>query len=276
MENSKIDWCDSSWNPITGCLHGCQYCYARGIANRFSGGGYGKQNGMFIAKYNDDAFKPPYDLHEPILKRTKNGTYPDAPYPFGFEPTFHRYRLADYLKKKAQVIFVCSMADLFGSWVPDMWISDVFKACEAAPQHTYIFLTKNAERMFSLIESEEFTRRKNYWFGTTMTGPHGDVIKSHNELINTFVSIEPILEAFPENVNAAELPNWIIVGAESGNRKEKVIPDKSWIETIVKQARSAGVPVFMKSSLIPIVGEENMLREFPSQISLAKGPEVAK
>ena len=34
---TKIDWCDSSWNPVTGCLHGCEYCYARRIANRFGG-----------------------------------------------------------------------------------------------------------------------------------------------------------------------------------------------------------------------------------------------
>ena len=35
MNKTKIDWCDSTWNPVTGCLHGCEYCYARGIANRF-------------------------------------------------------------------------------------------------------------------------------------------------------------------------------------------------------------------------------------------------
>lgn len=39
MDKTKIDWCDSTWNPVTGCLHGCEYCYARGIAKRFSGGG---------------------------------------------------------------------------------------------------------------------------------------------------------------------------------------------------------------------------------------------
>lgn len=39
MNKTKIDQCDSTWNPVTGCLHGCEYCYARGIANRFSGGG---------------------------------------------------------------------------------------------------------------------------------------------------------------------------------------------------------------------------------------------
>lgn len=36
MERTKIDWCDSTWDPVTGCLHGCKYCYARGIAKRFS------------------------------------------------------------------------------------------------------------------------------------------------------------------------------------------------------------------------------------------------
>jgi protein gp37 len=39
MNKTKINWCDSTWNPVTGCLHGCEYCYARGIAKRFSGGG---------------------------------------------------------------------------------------------------------------------------------------------------------------------------------------------------------------------------------------------
>lgn len=37
MKKTKIDWADSTWNPVTGCLHGCEYCYARGIANRFAG-----------------------------------------------------------------------------------------------------------------------------------------------------------------------------------------------------------------------------------------------
>lgn len=34
---TKIDWCESTWNPVTGCWHGCEYCYARKIAKRFGG-----------------------------------------------------------------------------------------------------------------------------------------------------------------------------------------------------------------------------------------------
>lgn len=58
---------------------------------------------------------------------------------------------------------------------------------------------------------------------------------------------------------------WIIIGAETGNRKNKVLPEKEWIETICKAARLTRAAVFMKESLIPIVGEENMRREFPWQ-----------
>ena len=36
MKNTKIEWCDMTWNPVTGCQHGCKYCYARRIADRFS------------------------------------------------------------------------------------------------------------------------------------------------------------------------------------------------------------------------------------------------
>lgn len=35
MNKTKIDWADMTWNPVTGCLHGCEYCYARKIAERF-------------------------------------------------------------------------------------------------------------------------------------------------------------------------------------------------------------------------------------------------
>ncbi|MCL2461960.1 MAG: phage Gp37/Gp68 family protein, partial [Defluviitaleaceae bacterium] len=75
----------------------------------------------------------------------------DAPYPFYFKPTFHRYRLGEPARmKKPKNIFVCSMADMFGDWVPDEWIKAVFEACEAIPRHRYLFLTKNPARYKAL------------------------------------------------------------------------------------------------------------------------------
>lgn len=113
MNKTKIDWCDSTWNPVTGCLHGCEYCYARGIANRFSSHG-DKWDDRKIHVLDEKVYAPEEERSEP--------------YPYGFVPTLHRYRLNEYQNRKARNIFVCSMADLFGDWVPDSWIYEVFEA----------------------------------------------------------------------------------------------------------------------------------------------------
>lgn len=55
---------------------------------------------------------------------------------------------------------------------------------------------------------------------------------------------------------------WVIIGAETGNRKEKVIPQREWIEAIVSACQKAGIPVFMKSSLSKIWGGP-LIQKFP-------------
>lgn len=117
MNKTKIDWCDSTWNPVTGCLHGCEYCYARGIASRFSTCWY---------KMTDDKVVV---LDEKIYGEEDEKA---LPYPYGFKPTLYRYRLNEYQNKKSRNIFVCSMADLFGKWVPDGWKIEVLEACRKA------------------------------------------------------------------------------------------------------------------------------------------------
>lgn len=150
MEKTKIDWCDSTWNPVTGCYNECGYCYARRIAERFGG----SQNHANI-----------FDLAEPV--RGEDGKA--KAYPYGFSPTFHRYRLEDYKDKEGRNIFVCSMADLFGEWVPDSWIDEVFAACEKAPQHQYLFLTKNPQRYADLDRAGKLPITDNIWYGTSIT-----------------------------------------------------------------------------------------------------------
>lgn len=49
---TKIDWCDSTWNPVTGCLHGCAYCYARKIAGA---GSWQRQNMTATAMADESA-----------------------------------------------------------------------------------------------------------------------------------------------------------------------------------------------------------------------------
>lgn len=239
MNKTKIDWCDSTWNPVTGCFNDCEYCYARNIAERFGGS----------QKYANI-----YDLAEPI--RGEDGKA--KAYPYSFSPTFHRYRLNDYIDKKGRNIFVCSMADLFSSWVPDAWIEEVFKACEKAPQHNYLFLTKNQTRYEELYKKGIIKTNKNMWYGFTCT--KNDDCRPFYLPGNVFVSIEPILERIfiPE-------PDWVIVGAETGRRKGKVIPKREWIERIVEDCREYDIPLFMKSSLADIWNEP-LIQEFPKVI----------
>lgn len=241
MNKTKIDWCDSTWNPVTGCFHDCEYCYARGIAERFGG----KQKYANI-----------FDESEPI--RGSDGKA--LAYPHSFSPTFHRYRLNDYIGKQGRNIFVCSMSDLFGKWVPDEWIQEVFGACGKAPQHNYLFLTKNPARYVELINNTDFfvKTKGNMWFGYSYTEKESK--QWWNPDYNIFTSVEPILE--PIDVPRCK---WLIVGAETGRRKDKVIPKREWIEHLVYYCGKWNIPLFMKSSLADIWGEP-LIQDFPAEL----------
>lgn len=257
---TKIDWCDSTWNPVTGCLHDCAYCYARKIAERFGS----KQKPESIERSVLNAPVRCTDLYS-YMRMAGISTGKVQPYPFAFSPTFHRYKLDEPQHwKKPRTIFVCSMADLFGEWVPDEWIEQVFKACEAAPQHRYLFLTKNPKRYVDLYAKNILPIGKGYWYGTTVTSPEQPFFYSHSldDNPHTFVSIEPIMGSFGKIKNP---PDWVIVGAETGNRKGKVVPQKEWIDEITTECRRWRVPIFMKESLHEIMGDD-FRQEFPWEV----------
>lgn len=273
MKKTKIEWCDSTWNPVTGCLHNCEYCYAKKIAERFKGKGDLREAGTgfwldsesFEITAGSGVYETKYALttgKKPKPFKLYNGKI--TPYPFGFSPTFHRYKLDEPLHwKKPRTIFVCSMADLFGEWVPDEWIAKIFGACEKAPQHRYLFLTKNPKRYIELAKAGKLPSKDNMWYGTTATTP--DEPFFYGGAWHTFVSIEPILRDYSGEIQAMcnTFAQWVIVGAETGNRKGKVVPEKRWIDAITKTCIESNITLFMKDSLIPIIGEENMFRAFP-------------
>ena len=257
-KKTKIDWADATWNPVTGCLHGCDYCYARKIAERF-----GANQMPIFADY--PVLREPVrctDTYE-YMRDAGISTGKIQPYPFGFLPTFHRYKLDEPKSwKKPRTIFVCSMADLFGEWVPDEWIEQVFEACKAAPQHRYLFLTKNPKRYMELKLDGKLP--KQHWYGTSVTR------KKDRDFFapgyNTFVSIEPILESFSNEKHAAyrqSIQPWVILGAETGNRKNKIVPKKEWITELVDYYSMFGyTKFFMKDSIRGLMGD-NFRQEFP-------------
>ena len=314
---TKIDWCDASWNPVTGCLHGCEYCYARKIAMRFGS----KQQPIFTDLPVLDEPVRCTDTYE-YMRITGISAGRIQPYPFDFTPTFHRYRLNEPQKwKSSKNIFVCSMADLFGDWVPMDWKIETLLACRQAPQHRYLFLTKNPTG-YSLWPTEAHPLEElpvecdvddlyteNMWLGVTYTGRErlsgtafdpGDW-KSRTGIgtnfwylwrmsgaifpwtRNKFLSVEPIscditevedernpgkrlLDMFicgeDRPFHTDGIFKWVIVGAETGIRKDKVVPRKDWIDKLAALCDRAGVPIFMKDSLRGIMGTD-FRQEFP-------------
>jgi len=244
MNKTKIEWCTMTWNPVTGCLHDCPYCYARNFANRF--GDHWQNNNKRMGIGNDDKLHIKYATDD-----VKLGSYP-----WDFEPTLHPERLKEpQCTKKPQNVFVGSMADLFGRWVPDEWIKEVFKACDLASRHRYLFLTKNPARYVELM----YQLPKRFWYGTSITKPNQDFWHSYER--NCFLSIEPIQSSF-EGLNFASKVDWVIIGAETGNQKGKIIPERKWIEDIVSECRRAETSVFLKNSLAEIWGAP-LIQEYP-------------
>lgn len=272
-DKTKIDWCDMSWNPITGCMHGCEYCYARRVATRFDGG-YGERGENHV-------------LHAPLQDRWRDDDSGEMvegrkePYPYGFDPTFHRYRLEEVARKqRGRNIFVGSMADVFGSWVPMEWIVAVFNACKAAPQHNYLFLTKNPARYAELDDLGLLPRESNFWYGTSVTTGKqaekaADAIGQLSSRVKTFFSMEPLLEDVAttsgwEYTDRGRYANWIIIGAATGPGKERLRPRREWVQRIVDDAWKHGIPVFMKENLASVWGED-LIREFPPELTPGRG-----
>ncbi len=220
MNKTKIEWCDSTCNPVCGCTYGCEFCYARRINNRF--------------QYVKDFLKPQF--------------FPE--------------RLKQLYSKKPKNIFMDSMSDI-ADWKYE-WLQQVETAIRVNHQHKYLFLTKRPQFM---SETGRYILQTNVWNGATIT-KESEVARFNSlpAFGNRFVSIEPILE----DLQLAEKHNlffksvdWVIIGAETGNRRNKVIPKLEWIKKIVSECEKHTIPVFMKDSLRPIVKEVNMLRQLP-------------
>jgi protein gp37 len=228
MNRTKIEWTDFTWNPVTGCKHGCSYCYARKIANHFT-----KlfPNG-FEPTFHPERLDEPYKV--PRNFRSKN----------------------PHLPKGSAMIFTVSMGDLFGNWVPAKWIEAVIEVAEDNPQHIFLFLTKNPERY------REFKFPKNCWLGTTVTSyKDQDRVfklpryKEDGRTLN-FVSFEPLKGPVYISGWIWAHIDWVIIGAQTNPYKP---PKPEWVKSIIIEARLHLKPIFLKDNLC---WPEN-IQEFP-------------
>ena len=210
MSSSKIEWTDSTWNPLTGCNKvspGCKNCYAERMAAR--------------------------------LKAMGNPNYRD-----GFDLTMHEHALNLPLTwKTPQFIFVNSMSDLFHERVPLEFILRVFEVMKQASWHKFQVLTKRSQRLAEL--SSEIQWPENVWMGVSVENANFTYRIDHlrqTQAQTKFLSIEPLLGPIPRiDLNGI---NWVIVGGESGPYARPM--EKEWVIEIKNQCLTQKVPFFFK------------------------------
>lgn len=241
INRTKIDWCDYTWNPVWGCRNNCPYCYARRIAKRFSRRMYRKE------------FEYYYETHP--LTNAYTGDHLSG---LGdFKPTWLESNFQRKFPKKQSRIFVNSMSDIY-FWKTG-WMAKALMKIREHPQHTFIFLSK-FPIVYNMVEFPT-----NCWLGISDTGK-GDCIKHFHKSSfpsnKIFISFEPLL--VPIIFMKWITVDWIIVGAETGNRKGKRIINKQEIDFMRDNCFRYQIPLFEKESLRPIMG--NLIQEFPEVI----------
>lgn len=250
MNKTNIEWCDYTWNPVSGCYHSCRdtYCYntmkATSPLNRF-GAKYLNNKGEIVSEKNWKA----RETGKPQV--AKKGEI----YPFGYDATFYAHRLKEPLKvKKAARIFVVDVGDLFGAWVPKEWIEQVLEITRQCPWHTFQFLTKNPKRLL------EFEFGVNCWVGTSVNSDkdagRAEIFKQVSAPVR-YLSIEPLLGEVTFDLEAFQ---WVIIGAQTG--KNPPLLNNKWVENILIQAHRLSISVFMKDNLLPAY-RDCLLKEYP-------------
>lgn len=207
---SKIEWTQSTWNPITGCTKvspGCKFCYAERMAKRLQAMGKPAYQNGFQVTIHEELFEYPLQLKSPRL------------------------------------IFVNSMSDLFHEKVPDDVILRLFDVMNRASWHTFQVLTKRAERLSQFSPSVQWA--DNIWAGVSVENADYlhriDCLRATGAKVK-FLSLEPLLGPL-SNLNLTGI-DWVIVGGESGPGARKMEP--SWATEIRDACIQQAVPFFFK------------------------------
>jgi protein gp37 len=212
MASTKIEWTESTWNPVTGCTKistGCKFCYAEIMTRRLKAMGQEK-------------------------------------YKNGFELTLHPATLKEpFTWKKGRMIFVNSMSDLFHKDVPIEYIQQIFKVIKDNPQHVFQVLTKRAD-ILRYYDSEGWIEwPHNLWMGVTVENSYVtnriDLLRQTGAKVK-FLSCEPLLGSLPDlDLQGID---WVIVGGESGRTPRPI--KEEWVIDLKEQCKNSKVAFYFK------------------------------
>lgn len=231
-----IEWTDFTWNPISGCKHACRWnmpngeiaiCYAENVAENVA----------------------------------------QSAYPHGFE---HHYWKPDMLnepfnKKTPARIFVGSMADVYGGWVPMEEIMQVHEAMKKAPWHHFQSLTKAFHRLPKVPWFPD-----NQWVGVSSPPDHmGGVelplakkfdymhrtmmvlrkLKEEGKIKLAWMSMEPLSNDYaPIVAKYPDVLDWVVIGAASDGPRY-MPPVQQHVEDMLKVLRKSDTRVFFKGNM---------------------------
>lgn len=242
-----IEWTEYTWNPVGGCAHECKWrmpdghiaqCYAKGIAE-------GLARSTYPSGFAHHYWRPEA-LSEPLVLR------------------------------RPSKIFLDSMSDLMGAWVPEEQIRKVLETVWQADWHTFQLLTKNAPRLLKF--RNEFP--PNLWVGVSLPptyflgreltqrqqrnlyGRSLDVLARLKETVSvTWMSFEPLSFDAAESLQHHDVPiDWAVIGAAS-NGSTYFQPDYEHAVNLLNVLNEYNVPVFFKGNL----KARRIRREFPGE-----------
>jgi len=290
MNRTKIEWVKNpdgtqgyTWNPITGCLNGCDYCYARELANT-------RLKDIYLANTNialrdSKPITSLSDIHSNLnnLQQEIDGILTDP-----FYPRFWEDRIRELEDRhthnnrfpKPMGCFVCDMSDLFGIGIPEEWtrrVLDVISKQMTYPalNDRFYLLTKQPQNLikFSLFPD-------NCFVGVTATG-YKMFVDALSYLLSVkarikYISFEPLLSWDKVITNNFAYSNelrhsfgvdqllreagisWVILGSQTKPYKP---PKIEWVREIVEACDKAGIPVFLKDNLKPLFGKMNSTQQ---------------
>jgi len=290
VNKTKIEWVKNpdgsqgyTWNPITGCLNndnglckgGGFPCYAYKLANTRLKQRYLEHANLAI---------PDGETHKHLY--LKNEHYRDPFYPRFWEERLHEPDIEPTKPQHMKGIFVCDMGDLFGIGIPEVWTREVLNIIWSNPWHRFYLLTKQPQ---NLIKFSPFP--ENCWVGVTAT----DSLMLVEALARLegikasvkYVSLEPLLAQindptrfFKSLSDCLSIVDWLIIGACTGTYSEMtrlcalknmsytdkkpfgnkwtLQPKIEWLQEIVEAADKAGVPVFLKDNLRPLLEKQDI------------------
>jgi protein gp37 len=209
-DNTRIEWTEATWNPVTGCDRvspGCAHCYAKTFAERWRG-------------------------------------VPGHPYEQGFDFRLWPERLEQPLRwRRGRMIFVNSMSDLFHEKVPIEFIDRVFEVMGKADQHTFQILTKRHERLAEL--APRLAWHPNVWIGVSIENrrfvERADYLRGVDAAVR-FISAEPLLGPL-EGLDLTGI-DWLIAGGESGSGHRPVRAE--WVRELRDRCAGSDTAFFFK------------------------------